>query len=68
LQIILREKFVHAGDPRMDDGFAAFLGTRGALQNFVGDAFAVFPDGAKLGGGRAAVRADENFLAHDLKG
>jgi hypothetical protein len=47
-----------------DDGVPAHFANWSALKQFGGDGLAVFPDGGDFGSGRAAVRADENFLAH----
>ena len=42
----------------------AFFGIRGALQHLVGNGFTIFPNGAQLGRGRTAVRANEYFFTH----
>ena len=66
-QFVLPEKFRDGIHPAADDGVAAILGIRWALEQFGGDGLAVFPDGGDLGGGGAAVGSDEYFLAHDMK-
>ena len=59
-QIVLREKFADGRNPAGDDGVTSVLRVGRVLEEPGGDGLAVFPDRRDFGGGRAAVRADEN--------